>query len=712
MSVQAVSSPPEHRYPLGRIVSVSGSQAIVLMHSPDLDAGEPVMSVEMGTLLKVETQGSIVLGLVSALTVPMPSQDPTEPEMRIIELEFAGELPLDKSGMPQAFRRGISSYPGLGHEVFQVSNDILAMAYACEETSGVKIGTIVQEPSIPAIVRTDELLGKHFAVLGATGSGKSCSVTLILRNILKKTPNAHVVLLDPHREYASAFGDKAEVVNSENLHLPFWLLTFEEIIEILIGNQPGREADIEALRELIPLAKARYGMNQRRGDTRSVVLKNDRENFAPSVDTPVPYRISDLLALLNESMAKLDLRGELAPFKRVKSRIETISRDPRYAFMFGSLTVQDTMAGVLSRIFRIPVNGKPITIVELAALPSEIINVVVSVLSRMTFDFALWGNGQVPITLVCEEAHRYVPAVSPNGLESAKRALGRIAKEGRKYGVSLCIISQRPGELDPTILSQCATMFCMRLSNEHDQEIVRVRVSDGSASLLDVLPSLGIREAVAFGEGVALPTRIRFDLLPQEAMPRCTTASFSEDWQSEIGDTNFVHNVVARWRTQSLKSDSDAHGQSPADIAHEPRAYDDHLSLDEHPANLSEMPTEQLPAPPAYSPGSAYYDTAEPPSDFITYEDPQQAPPTVSADAFTFEDPVVEPEQLPTITVELEPLTKPDAAMSAIEKARAVLAGLAASKSSEARAQAAAEEAELREQTKSRIRALGIRPPQ
>ena len=184
--------------------------------------------------------------------------------------------------------------------------------------------------------------------------------------------------------------------------------------------------------------------------------------------------------------------------------------------MFGSLTVYDGMTQVLSRIFRVPVNNKPITIVELTGLPTEIVNVVVSVLARMTFDFAHWSEGKVPLTLVCEEAHRYVPAADHLGFEPCKRAIAKIAKEGRKYGVALCIVSQRPAEVDPTILSQCNTVFALRMSNDRDQEIVTSAITDTGSGLLEFLPSLGQREALAFGDGVALPVRIKFDELPAQ----------------------------------------------------------------------------------------------------------------------------------------------------------------------------------------------------
>ena len=278
-----------------------------------------------------------------------------------------------------------------------------------------------------------------------------------------------------------------------------------------------------------------------------------------TVDTPVPYRISDLTGLIDERMGKLENKRDLSPYRQLRTHINSISQDGRYAFMFGSLTIYDGMTQVLSRIFRVPVNNKPITIVELTGLPTEIVNVVVSVLARMTFDFAHWSEGKVPLTLVCEEAHRYVPAADHLGFEPCKRAIAKIAKEGRKYGVALCIVSQRPAEVDPTILSQCNTVFALRMSNDRDQEIVTSAITDTGSGLLEFLPSLGQREALAFGDGVALPVRIKFDELPANCLPRSTTARFTEHWQKlgrrrrlpRAGGREVAH--VRHWRRRRTR---------------------------------------------------------------------------------------------------------------------------------------------------------------
>jgi DNA helicase HerA-like ATPase len=598
-NTHAITSPPQVNTAvtvadtdrIGRIVAVTGGHAVILLDAHDGVFAENNKGPEIGTLLKSDGPYAITLALVSALSAPMPSQSGNDKEMRIAEVEFMGELPKGKDGVARTFRRGVSNYPSLGDSVYRASRNELALAYACDTSTAVKIGHIQQDPTIPAMIKIDELLGKHFAVLGTTGTGKSCTVALILRRILERNPQAHVLLLDVHREYAQSFKNIAEIITPDNMSLPFWLLNFEEAVEILIGNQPNREVDVEILRDLIPTAKSRYAANQRRdrnGMVRGKDFVLDPSNIG--VDTPIPYRTSDLIGAIEDNLGKLELRNDLAPYKRLKAKLESVTRDPRYAFMFGSLTVQDNMTQVLARLFRIPVNGKPIAILELGGLPSEIINVVVSVLARLAFDFGVWSAGKVPLTFVCEEAHRYVPNDKTLGFEPTKRAISKIAKEGRKYGVSLALITQRPAELDPTILSQCNTIFSLRLTNERDQQILKAGISDAAASLLEFMPTMGAGEAITFGEGVALPTRMKFDLLPPEELPRSNTASFTKNWAKDLPDDGFLLEIVSRWRAQTYSPDAVSY---PAEAV---------------PAAVA--PSPPPPPPPATAPG--VFGTARP----------------------------------------------------------------------------------------------------
>jgi DNA helicase HerA-like ATPase len=431
----------------------------------------------------------------------------------------------------------------------------LTAAFNPRDGSGVRVGTLRQDDTIDVNVNVDELLGKHFAVLGSTGTGKSCTTALILRAILARNQAAHMLLIDPHNEYATAFSGLSEVISPSNLQLPLWLLNFEETVEIFVPDKE-RKIEVEILADLIPIAKSRFAAGRAAADGNNRLRRNGADIGRCSVDAPLPYRVSDLLTLIDERMGRLENKRELHPYRQLKQRIESISLDSRYTFLFSSLTVTDDMAQVLGRIFRVPLHGKPLTILELTGLPSEVVNVVVAVLCRLTFEFALWSDGEVPITLVCEEAHRYVPANPALGFEPCKRAIAKIAKEGRKYGASLCIITQRPAEIDPTILSQCNTVFALRLSNDRDQEIVSSAISDTSLGLLDFLPALGQREALAFGDGIPLPVRLLFDELPADAMPRSTTAKFSERWQNNQLDEQFLLHVIDRWRASSTAQQS------------------------------------------------------------------------------------------------------------------------------------------------------------
>jgi DNA helicase HerA-like ATPase len=215
--------------------------------------------------------------------------------------------------------------------------------------------------------------------------------------------------------------------------------------------------------------------------------------------------------------------------------------------MFSNRTVEDTMADLLKMLFRIPMNGKPLTILELAGFPAEVVDAVVSVLCRMAFDLGMWGNGRLPLLVVCEEAHRYVPADKRLGFGPTRRSVSRIAKEGRKYGVYLSLVTQRPAELDPTILSQCSTVFAMRMANEADHAIIRSAVSDAGAAVLESLPSMGNREALAFGEAVSMPMRVRFSSLGPGELPNSKLAE-PRKRMPDVNTGEFVEDVVRRWR--------------------------------------------------------------------------------------------------------------------------------------------------------------------
>ncbi len=306
----------------------------------------------------------------------------------------------------------------------------------------------------------------------------------------------------------------------------------------MIGaDREDRETDTVILRQAILEAKRRYYIDE------------DSPHYI-TADTPVPYRLSDVTQQIDQALGKLDKPTDSAPYLRLKERLSSLQSDKRFSFMFQGITVRDNMATIISRIFRLPVAGKPVTIFDLSGVPSEILNVVISLICRLTFDFALWSDRALPMLLVCEEAHRYVTQDTTQGFEATKRVLGRIAKEGRKYGVSLCLVSQRPSDLAVGILSQCNTIFAMRMSNQKDQEFVSGTLSESAIGLLDSLPTLRTAEAIVVGEGVSVPVRLRFDLLSEDRMPMSGTASFSAAWEKDDKNTDFAKMIIERWRRQ------------------------------------------------------------------------------------------------------------------------------------------------------------------
>ncbi|MEO1135487.1 MAG: ATP-binding protein [Pseudomonadota bacterium] len=530
---------------IGSVVSVTGSHALVMLDE-DEPGADRASRPQLGAIMSVDVGASIVLGLVSAMTNPAPSLEAGVVDMRIIEIELIGEFSKPTINAPARFRRGVTAYPTLGDSVHVATRDELTALFAVNGAASVRVGVVKQDADIPATVNVEEIFSRHCAVLGTTGAGKSCAVALLLRAVLQRFPHAHIVILDPHNEYSNSFGDSAAVFDPTSFNLPYWMLTFDELVEVLYPGRSRDSEEVEILADLLPAARK---MNLT-GSGRGARLRTDLT--AITVDTPTPYRISELLGLIDKALGGLDGTRNVAPYKRLRSRLYTVSQDARYAFMFGGLTVQDTLKDMLSELFRIPADGRPVSVIELGGLPAEVVQVVVSVVSRLAFEFGLWSKGAAPIALVCEDAHRYAPADPNEGFGPTRRSLIRIAKEGRKTGVSLWIASQRPTELDPTVLSQCNTIFAMRLANQADQDALRAAVPDASTSLLSCLPSLGLGEAIAVGEGVPMPTRIRFDALPTEAVPRSLAACFTDGWSVEIEDNSFIDRIVEQWRAQRM----------------------------------------------------------------------------------------------------------------------------------------------------------------
>ncbi|HWI76822.1 MAG TPA: DUF87 domain-containing protein [Sphingomicrobium sp.] len=521
---------------VGEVIEIAGSGSRIQMKAEVLNKlqshADPAvaMSGQVGSQVKMVVGNTWLIANVRTMSAD-------DKGAISAHVDFLGEGSRDSSGNMSHFRRGVTRYPIPGSAVMPVTTEDLRSVFAADDNPHIEIGTVYPTDDIRGALYVDPMLSKHFAVLGSTGTGKSTSVSLILHRISQLSPEGHIVMIDPHGEYSAAFKGCGELFNVDNLQLPYWLMNFEEHCEVLLTTQGAeRERDSDILAKCLLAARTKG---------------KDMSQFGKvTVDSPIPYLLTDLSTIITNEMGKLDRAGDTLPFQRLKTKLDELKADPRYTFMFSGMLVSDSMPGFIARLFRLPANGRPISIVDVSGVPSEITSVVVSVLARMVFDYAIWSRteAQRPILLVCEEAHRYVPKDENSGAQAVRKILERIAKEGRKYGVSLGLITQRPSDLAEGVLSQCGTIVSMRLNNDRDQACVRAAMPEGARGFLDAIPALRNRECIVCGEGVSIPIRVRFDDLEPEKRPASSDPSFAALWRETGGEEGIIQRTIKRWR--------------------------------------------------------------------------------------------------------------------------------------------------------------------
>jgi hypothetical protein len=522
--------------PIGMVVEIAGSGSQIRLDSAAVTALQSHKDPSVATSGQVGSQIKTVVGN-SWLIANVRTLKAGDAGELIAFVDFLGEGSRDSTGRMCNFRRGVTRYPIPGAEVLPVSTEDLRSVFAASDEPHIEIGTVYPTDDIRGALYVDPMLSKHFAVLGSTGTGKSTSVALILHRISQLSPEGHIVMIDPHGEYSAAFKGCGELFNVDNLQLPYWLMNFEEHCEVFLttdGAERQRDADILGKCLLAARTKGK-----------------DMSQFGKvTVDSPIPYLLTDLNAIIVNEMGKLDRAGDTMPFQRLKTKLDELRADPRYTFMFSGMLVSDSMGNFIAKLFRLPSQGRPISIVDVSGVPSEVTSVVVSVLARMVFDYAIWSRteAQRPLLLVCEEAHRYVPKDENGGAQAVRKILERIAKEGRKYGVSLGLITQRPSDLAEGVLSQCGTIISMRLNNDRDQACVRAAMPEGARGFLDAIPALRNRECIVCGEGVAIPIRVCFDDLEPEKRPASSDPSFARLWRETGDEEGIIQRTIKRWR--------------------------------------------------------------------------------------------------------------------------------------------------------------------
>jgi DNA helicase HerA-like ATPase len=534
-----INGPALHH--IGFVMEIAGSGSQITLDASILTKlmshGDPsiAMAGQVGSQIKIRVGNTWLLA--SIRTQRMHERDHG---VIMAQVDFLGEGDEERlTGKIYNFRRGVTRYPVPGSEVYAVSSPDMKQVYAADARAHVEIGTVFPTKDIRGALYVDAMLGKHFALLGSTGTGKSTSAALILHKICDIAPEGHIVMIDPHGEYSAAFKHNGALFDVNNLAMPYWMMNFAEHCEVFVTSTgDDKQIDTDILARCLLQARAKNRIAETIGKL--------------TVDAPIPYLLSDLTNIIQNEMGRLDKATSSAPFMRLKSKIDELKADPRYNFMFSGMLVGDTMAEFVGKIFRLPSNGKPISIIDVSGVPSDITSTVVAVLSRLVFDYAIWSRNEAqrPILLVCEEAHRYIPSDRVSKDSAVRSILERIAKEGRKYGVSLGLITQRPSDLAEGVLSQCGTIISMRLNNERDQAFVRAAMPEGARGFLDSIPALRNRECIICGEGVSIPIRVALDNLEEEKRPASEDPLFSQLWQETGGEPEILDRVVRRWRAQ------------------------------------------------------------------------------------------------------------------------------------------------------------------
>lgn len=533
---------------IGHLTKISGQHLVAtlepsLADDADQRNGDSDPIGQIGSHLLVRGRG------IQLLTqVKRSWQDDANPPRRHLEL-----LPLGDINSSGHFSRGVNHYPVLGTGVHRVASTQLESMFDPFRRHGLQIGRHSQHPELKIFADPTVLFGRHVAILGQSGSGKSWTVASLLQRAVRTMPKAHIVLLDLHGEYGwhdqdgqlhSAFPESmVRHVNARDLEIPYWLLTYTELVDLLIEpSDPNASLQIAFLREVL--------FNLRRKGNRGLGIDG------LSVDSPVYFSIKEMYIQFkkaNEQHTDFGkTRGPLfGAFDEFLVRFQAMFNDARYDFLFKPRKRTESMhlEGLLRDFIGLGEPKRQITVIDLSSVPHDVRPTISAQIARLAFEFNYWNprRREFPILLVCEEAHQYIPRQSNGRHAGTRREIERIAKEGRKYGVGLCVVSQRPLELSETVLSQCANFICLRITNPDDQAYVRRLMPEGEQDLVDTLASLRRGEALAVGEAVPLPTRLQ--VYKPDPQPASDDVPVGEAWRHGPDDLD-VADIVNCWWLQ------------------------------------------------------------------------------------------------------------------------------------------------------------------
>ncbi|MPL69294.1 hypothetical protein SDC9_15031 [bioreactor metagenome] len=531
---------------------------------------------------------------------------PPEADQRIMEVELFAEGAWNIAEAKLKFNRGITTYPLPRQGVFLLTRQEAVSLYTAAEGEQYSDG---YNPLVPfaeyvgadnslCSANIDKMFGMHCAILGSTGSGKSGAVAAVLHSLLEHNPkygvfcHPRIVIIDPHGEYGNAFGDRAIVYRAYNplgieesegtpITLPYWLMSADEFRTLIIGKTEQEATSQNNIvykaityarmvaEGLINPSPTSYGgatptdgkeidePRPKEGVTEEQLLQFDRDKPRPFSLSEFYNHIMYLQAARNQNarLERIAASDFAKSFKSILDKLSVLRRDPRIRFLMNewpdnNASLGEIIGQLVGKITLENETERDLRILDISGLPNEVAGPLSAMLARLLFQYKVYQTEDErkhdPVLLVCEEAHRYVPDRGEAEYSAAQSSIRRIAREGRKYGIGLMLVSQRPADVESTVISQCGTWLVLRLTNAADQQHVSRFLPDGLSGMTKILPNLAQQEAIFVGEGAAMPARIRIRDLSFEQLPRSETAKFARGWSVERLDEGQIAGIANR----------------------------------------------------------------------------------------------------------------------------------------------------------------------
>ncbi len=543
---------------IGRLTEVRGDgmEARVVeafaTETPLLTIGtELMLAANIGSYVLIRQAHIAVLAMVFKIR----EVDRFEQGERLFD-RFFSLIPVGELTEDETFIRGVRHYPTPGAKVYAVGLAEINAIFSQFRRYDFFIGQLSAHKDYHLSLDPRALFGRHFAIIGQSGAGKSWTVTSLIQHTIRAMPNSNMILLDLHGEYCwedatgniqSAFPAGAvNYVEATALEMPYWMMTYAELVDLFIDrSDPGASIQMAFMREVLQQLK--------RETAKKIGLG------AVSVDTPIYFSLAEMYRQFKHANEERKDFGKVTgalfgQFDEFLVRMQSRFNDVRYDFLLKpkKRNSSETMADLLREFVGVGAYQSNITVIDLSSIPTDVRPAVCAQVGRLAFEFNYWNpkRREFPLTLICEEAHAYIPREKHGQYEGTKRMMERIAKEGRKYGVSIGVVSQRPTELSETMLAQCSSFICLRTTNPDDQQYIKGLVPEAEGDLTDILASLGRGEALVLGEAAPLPTRVQ--IYKPNPEPKSNDVDYFTSWREVAADID-VDEIVRLWRTQTHK---------------------------------------------------------------------------------------------------------------------------------------------------------------